>query len=679
MASSDRNSNRENKSRGNEPNFNWRGVILIVIAFAFIGLAMLFYRGGMQPVEEVPYNRFLELLENKQIVNDKNLPLTLVVEEGRATQALSGYYMRQAVGSQPTQPVKFRTTIYLNFTNNLQEKLNAAGIQPGIKTESNVIAQTVAGFLPIALFLLVLYFLFRQQIRMAGKGALNFGKSKARMLARDKNKITFKDVAGVEEAKDEVQELVEFLRDPKKFQKLGGRIPKGVLLVGPPGTGKTLLARAIAGEADVPFFSISGSDFVEMFVGVGASRVRDMFEQGKKSAPCIIFIDEIDAVGRHRGHGVGGGHDEREQTLNALLVEMDGFDTQEGVIIIAATNRPDVLDPALLRPGRFDRQITVNLPDVKGREEILRVHCKKVKLAEGVDLAVVARGTPGYSGAELANVINEAALLAARRGLKGITLAELEEARDKVRWGKERRSLALSEKEKTNTAYHEAGHALLLELLPNTEPLHKVTIIPRGPSLGSTMWLPEEDKYTNRKNELIASLVVKMGGRVAEEIIFGDVTNGAAGDIKMATAMARKMVCEWGMSEKLGMVEYGEHEDYVFLGRDISRARDYSEATAEQIDQEVRRLLDEAYQNAKQTLLAHRDKLEVIAKALLEYETLDGTQIKEIVEHGRLINPPPAVTPTTGQKMPPEKPPKQVVVSPDVAPPLPGALGGAPA
>ena len=374
----------------------------------------------------------------------------------------------------------------------------------------------------------------------------------------------------------------------------------------------------------------------------------------------------------------GGGHDEREQTLNALLVEMDGFDTQEGVIIIAATNRPDVLDPALLRPGRFDRQITVNLPDVKGREEILRVHSKKVKLAEGVDLQVVARGTPGYSGAELANVINEAALLAARRGLKGITLHELEEARDKVRWGKERRSMALSEKEKTNTAYHEAGHALLLELLPHTEPLHKVTIIPRGPSLGSTMWLPEEDKYTNRKNELIAGLAVGMGGRVAEEIVFGDVTNGARGDIKTATAIARRMVCEWGMSEKMGMVEYGEHEDYVFLGRDISRARDYSEATAEQIDGEVRKLIDDAYKTAMDTLTAHRPTLEVIAKALLEYETLDGAQIKEIMEHGRLINPPKGPTPpASGQKMA-DKPPKQVVVAPEV-PPLPGDLSGAPA
>jgi cell division protease FtsH len=677
MPQPDRKPPRDNK-RGNEPSFNWRGVILVAIAFAFFGLALLFYRGGYQTYEELPYNRFLELLDNKQIVNDKNTPLVLAVEEGQPTQTLRGSYLKQGAGGAPPQQVPFRTTVYLNFQKNLQEKLAAAGIEPAIVTDSHLFGQTILSFGPIALFLLLLYFLFRQQIRMAGKGALNFGKSKARMLARDKNKITFRDVAGVEEAKDEVQELVEFLRDPKKFQKLGGRIPKGVLLVGPPGTGKTLLARAIAGEADVPFFSISGSDFVEMFVGVGASRVRDMFEQGKKSAPCIIFIDEIDAVGRHRGHGVGGGHDEREQTLNALLVEMDGFDTQEGVIIIAATNRPDVLDPALLRPGRFDRQITVNLPDVKGREEILRVHSKKVKLAEGVDLAVVARGTPGYSGAELANVINEAALLAARRGLKGITLHELEEARDKVRWGKERRSLALSEKEKQNTAYHEAGHALLLELLPNTEPLHKVTIIPRGPSLGSTMWLPEEDKYTNRKNELLAGLAVSMGGRVAEEIVFGDITNGARGDIKTATAVARRMVCEWGMSEKMGMVEYGEHEDYVFLGRDISRARDYSEATAEQIDQEVRKLLDDAYQTAKNTLIAHRDTLEAIAKALLEYETLDGPQIKEIIEHGHLLNPPAMHTPSNGEKMPPEKPPKQVV-APDVAPPLPGALGGAPA
>src|SRR5450432_1737267 len=599
MAQPELNSQKDNK-RGGDPNFNWRGVILFAIAFALIGLALLFRGGtGYSTEEDVPYNRFLELIEHKQIVNDPKFPLRLVIEEGRPTQTIRGAYSRPGVGNAPPQQVPFRTTIYLNYNTDLQQKLADANMQPAIRTESNVLAQAVIGFVPIALFLLILYFLFRQQIRMAGKGALNFGKSKARMLARDKNKITFKDVAGVEEAKDEVQELVEFLRDPKKFQKLGGRIPKGVLLVGPPGTGKTLLARAIAGEADVPFFSISGSDFVEMFVGVGASRVRDMFEQGKKSAPCIIFIDEIDAVGRHRGHGLGGGHDEREQTLNALLVEMDGLDTQEGVIIIAATNRPDVLDPALLRPGRFDRQVTVPLPDVKGREEILRVHAKKVKLAEDVDLSVTARGTPGFSGAELANVINEAALIAARRGLKAITNDELEESRDKVRWGRERRSLAMSDKEKENTAYHEAGHALLCELVENMDPLHKVTIIPRGPSLGSTMYLPVEDKYTHRRKELIDRLVVIMGGRVAEELMFGDVTNGARGDIGQATSIARKMVCEWGMSEKMGMVEYGEHEEYVFLGRDISRNRDYSEATAQEIDREVRKLCDDAYERAK--------------------------------------------------------------------------------
>src|ERR1700720_1389066 len=503
MAQFDRNSQKENKSRGTEPNFNWRGVILIVIAFSLIAMAMLFYRGGMQPVEDVPYNRFLELLENKQIVNDKNYPLQLGVEDGRPPPTWRGAYVRQSAGAAPSQPVPFHTTVYLSFTSDLQKRLSDAGMQPAIKTESNMLAQTVVGFLPIALFLLVLYFLFRQQIRMAGKGALNFGKSKARMLARDKNKITFRDVAGVEEAKDEVQELVEFLRDPKKFQKLGGRIPKGVLLVGPPGTGKTLLARAIAGEADVPFFSISGSGFVEMFVGVGASRVRDMFEQGKKSAPCIIFIDEIDAVGRHRGHGVGGGHDEREQTLNALLVEMDGFDTQEGIIIIAATNRPDVLDPALLRPGRFDRQVTVNLPDVRGREGILKVHAKNVKLLPDVDLSVIARGTPGYSGAELANLLNEAALLAARNNRKAIGPAELEEARVKVRWGRERRSLAMSDEDKKFTAWHEAGHALVNVVLTHTHPLHKVTIIPRGQSLAATMYLPKQDIHSRQRKEML--------------------------------------------------------------------------------------------------------------------------------------------------------------------------------
>ncbi len=635
---------------GGDPNFNWRGLVLFAIAIALIGGAFLF-KGPYGSPEDISLPTFMKLLQTGQIKSDK--PLDLVIQEGQQAKYLRGTYVRGKAPDGQEIVGTFRTPVDLEWNKDLPETLTKAGLEVNPKPESNLLASAIFGFLPFALFLLLIYFFFRQQIRMAGKGALNFGKSKARMLARDKNKITFKDVAGVEEAKDEVQELVEFLKDPKKFQKLGGRIPKGVLMVGPPGTGKTLLARAIAGEADVPFFSISGSDFVEMFVGVGASRVRDMFEQGKKSAPCIIFIDEIDAVGRHRGHGLGGGHDEREQTLNALLVEMDGFDTQEGVIIIAATNRPDVLDPALLRPGRFDRQITVNLPDVKGREEILKVHAKRVKIGEDVDMAVIARGTPGYSGAELANVINEAALLAARKNQKAITLSDLEEARDKVRWGKERRSLAISEKEKENTAYHEAGHALLLELLENTEPLHKVTIIPRGPSLGSTMWLPLEDKYTMRKNELLDNLVVDMGGRVAEEIVFGDVTSGARGDIKMATGLARRMVCEWGMSEKMGMVEYGEHEDYVFLGRDISRQRDYSEATAQQIDAEVKKLCDDAYSRAKELLIKYRDKLEAIAKALLEYETLDGAQIRDIIEHGRMLNPPPASGSGKARKEPP--------------------------
>ncbi len=494
--------------------------------------------------------------------------------------------------------------------------------------------------LPIMLIILVIFFLFRHQMKSAGRGAMSFGKSKAKLLTMDKGRVTFKDVAGIEEAKDELEEVVEYLRDPKKFQKLGASLPKGLLMVGPPGTGKTLLARAIAGEADVPFFSISGSDFVEMFVGVGASRVRDMFEQGAKNSPCLIFIDEIDAVGRHRGHGMGGGHDEREQTLNALLVEMDGFDPREGVIIIAATNRPDVLDPALLRPGRFDRQVSVGLADVNGRKEILAVHCKKIKMAPKTDLSRIARGTPGFSGAELANLINEAALLAARRGLTAVTLAEMEEARDKVRWGRERRSLALSEKEKENTAYHEAGHAILNELLDHTDPLHKVTIIPRGPSLGSTMFLPEEDKFTYRQKELVDQLCVAMGGRVAEEITFGNVTNGAVGDIRMATNIARKMVCEWGMSEGLGMVEYGEEKGEVFVARDVGSSRGYSEETARKIDVEIKTLIDDAYARAKDLLTTHGDVLKLLSEALLEFETLNAEQVNDLMEHGEMRNPP---------------------------------------
>jgi cell division protease FtsH len=502
-------------------------------------------------------------------------------------------------------------------------------------------------FLPLLLVIGILFFLFRHQMKSAGRGAMSFGKSKARLLTMDRNKVTFKDVAGIQEAKEELFEIVDFLRDPRKFQKLGGSIPKGVLMVGSPGTGKTLLARAIAGEADVPFFSISGSDFVEMFVGVGASRVRDMFEQGRKNAPCLIFIDEIDAVGRHRGHGMGGGHDEREQTLNQLLVEMDGFDTQEGVIIIAATNRPDVLDPALLRPGRFDRQVTISLPDVNGREEILRVHVKKIKLAAGVDLSKIARGTPGFSGAELANLINESALLAARRGLSAVTLDEMEEARDKVRWGRERRSMAMSDKEKTGTAWHEAGHAYLNMVLPDTSPLHKVTIIPRGPYLGATMYLPEGDKYSTQKKEALANLIVTMGGRIAEGFHSDDVSNGASGDIRQATGLARAMVCEWGMSEKLGMVEYGEGDGPVFLGRgDMGgRRTNYSSHTARIIDEEIKKFIDDAFNIATRILNEGRDKVELIAKGLLEFETLDANHLKDIIEFGEMRNPPSAPKP----------------------------------
>jgi len=643
-------------SGGGDPQLNWRGLLLLALALALIGGAVIVKGGGgFAQTDEISNAQFLQMLKDGKIVATEAHPLDIVVEEGRNTQTISGYYDKgkDATKQGGDQLAQFRTAIYTAFNGQqISEALTAAGITPNIKPESNMLASTIVSFLPIALFLVILYFFFRSQIKMAGRSALNFGKSKARMLSKEKNRITFKDVAGVEEAKEEVAELVDFLKDPKKFQKLGGRIPKGVLMVGPPGTGKTLIARAIAGEADVPFFSISGSDFVEMFVGVGASRVRDMFEQGKKNAPCLIFIDEIDAVGRHRGHGLGGGHDEREQTLNQLLVEMDGFDTQDGVIIIAATNRPDVLDPALLRPGRFDRQVTVTLPDVKGREEILHVHAKKVKLSANVDLSIIARGTPGFSGAELANLINEAALIAARLGLKAITNRELEEARDKVRWGRERRSMAMSEKEKTTTAWHEAGHAIVNVMLENTDPLHKVTIIPRGPALGVTMFLPEGDHgtYNNRKGaeDFIA---VGAAGRIAEQLFTNDLSNGASGDIKQMTRLARKMVCEWGMSDALGMMEYGEHEDHVFLGRDISKSKDYSEATAQKIDDEVRRIVDTAYQRAKKIILDNRDKVEVIAKALLEYETLDASHINEIIKTGQLQNPP------YKEKAPPPLPP----------------------
>ena len=498
-----------------------------------------------------------------------------------------------------------------------------------------------------------------RQMQTGGNKALSFGKSRARLLSMQQKKVTFKDVAGVEEAKEELREIIEFLREAQKFQKLGGRIPKGVLLVGPPGTGKTLLARAVAGEANVPFFSISGSDFVEMFVGVGASRVRDLFEQGKKNAPCIIFIDEIDAVGRHRGAGLGGGHDEREQTLNQLLVEMDGFESNEGVILMAATNRPDVLDPALLRPGRFDRRVVVSRPDVRGREEILRVHTRKIPLAEDVDLSVLARGTPGFSGADLANMVNEAALAAARQNRKAVLHYDFELAKDKVLMGVERKSLLLTDEEKRNTAYHEAGHALVAAKMPHSDPLHKVTIIPRGMALGVTMQLPTDDRHNYYKNYLETQIAILMGGRIAEEMFLNVMSTGAGNDIERATDMARKMVCEWGMSE-LGPLTFGKKEEQIFLGREIAQHRDYSEDTAIKIDQEVRKLVSNGYTTAKQILTDNPSTLESIARALIEREVLDAIEIKLLVE-GKELPPMPPPAPKTDDGV-------QHVIKPDLQP-----------
>ncbi|HZZ56600.1 MAG TPA: ATP-dependent zinc metalloprotease FtsH [Opitutaceae bacterium] len=516
---------------------------------------------------------------------------------------------------------------------------------------TGVVTTVLLNILPFLIVIGFLYFLFVRQLRQAGRGALSFGKSRAKLLTRDRDKVTFADVAGCDEAKEEIAEVVEFLKDPKKFTKMGGRMPKGVLMVGPPGTGKTLLAKAVAGEADVPFFSISGSDFVEMFVGVGASRVRDMFEQGRKNAPCLIFIDEIDAVGRQRGAGLGGGNDEREQTLNSLLVEMDGFDTTEGVIIIAATNRPDVLDSALLRPGRFDRQIYVDLPDLAGREQILRVHAKKINLSENVDLAVIARGTPGLSGAELANLLNESALLAARRGKKKVDMADVDDAREKVQFGRERRRL-MDDEEKKLTAYHEAGHALVQAILDDGQmPVHKVTIIPRGRSLGSTMFIPKKDMLTHAMKRMLNQIAMGLGGRVAEELVLNDISSGAAGDIKQVTKIARHMVCDWGMSP-LGPIAYGDNQDTVFLGREITRTENVSEETARRIDEEIHRIIAEQHERAKKIITEHRAALDKIAEALLEHETIEGKHVLEILEFGEMRSP---IILTSAPK-PPDKP-----------------------
>ena len=606
-----------------------------------------------------PQSRLQEItgLYKEHEVSD-NGQIDLILDEDQA-QSLKAFYIKTVL----MEPLEIK----------MLESAKFQATQP-----NTMLTGFLFSILPFLLIAGLIYFFLIRQIRNAGKGALSFGKSKARMLSKEKNRTTFKDVAGVDEAKEEVSELVEFLKDPKKFQKLGGRIPKGILMIGSPGTGKTLLAKAIAGEADASFFSISGSDFVEMFVGVGASRVRDMFDQARKSTPCLIFIDEIDAVGRSRGHGLGGGNDEREQTLNALLVEMDGFDTQDGIIIIAATNRPDVLDPALLRPGRFDRQISVNLPDIKGREQILKVHAKNVKLGPDVDLGVIARGTPGYSGAELANLLNEAALIAARANRKSIEMAELEEARDKVRWGRERRSLAMTDEDKKITAWHEAGHALVNVMLEHTHPLHKVTIIPRGQSLGSTMSLPKQDILNRQKKEMEDMIAVTMAGRIAEEIVTHDVSTGAAGDIQQATQLAKAMVCQYGMSERLGMVQYGDDNDYVFLGKDMARSKAYSEHTSQEIDVEVKRLIDQGYETAKTLIDDNRPKLELIANSLLEYETLDGSQVEEIVRTGKFDPPQTPADPPT-----PPMGAQAVTPTPEPEPPKtkldPGFGGASPA
>jgi cell division protease FtsH len=563
--------------------------------------------------------------------------------------------------------VTIANTAIPDITKTLQEK----GVRYNYAEVKNADWLTfIVNFAP--LMLLVAFWIFMmKQMQAGGNKALSFGKSRARLLTAQQKKATFKDVAGIDEPKEELYEIIDFLKDPQKFQKLGGRIPKGVLLVGPPGTGKTLLARAIAGEANVPFFSISGSDFVEMFVGVGASRVRDLFEQGKKNAPCIIFIDEIDAVGRHRGAGLGGGHDEREQTLNALLVEMDGFESNEGVILIAATNRPDVLDPALLRPGRFDRRVVVPRPDVKGREEILRVHTRKVPLSDDVDLSVIARGTPGFSGADLANLVNESALWAARQNRKLVTMFDFEMSKDKVLMGVERRSMILSDEEKRNTAYHEAGHALVAAMTPGADPLHKVTIIPRGMALGVTMQLPIDDKHTYTKEFLESQLAVLMGGRVAEEMFLHHITTGAGNDIERATEIARQMVCEWGMSP-LGPLTFGKKEEAIFLGREIAQHRDYSEDTAIKIDGEVRAIINNGYAKAKNILETYKEALERVAQALLDREVLDATELKLLMEGKPLPEkpppPPPAAPPVTARE-------PQLTLRPEPRP-LPGLAKG---
>lgn len=596
-------------------------ILIVVLAFQLLSYA----KPGRTKIE---YSRFLAELDDNNIES-------VVIQEN----SIKGTLRHTARQDNSKEFTDFETTAPI-IDSELVNKLNEKSVKIEAKSGGSFWSTILFTIGPWILILLVFWFFIFRQMQSPGNKALSFGKSKARLLTENRPKVTFDDVAGCEEAKEELSEIIEFLKEPHKFQRLGGRIPKGVLIVGAPGTGKTLLAKAIAGEADVPFLSISGSDFVEMFVGVGASRVRDLFEQGRKHAPCIIFIDEIDAVGRTRGAGLGGGHDEREQTLNQLLVEMDGFETKEGVILIAATNRPDILDTALLRPGRFDRQIVVDRPDVRGREGILKVHTKDIPLADDVDLSIIARETPYFTGADLANLVNESALLAARYNKKKVTMEDLEEARDKVLMGPERKSKVLSDKERRLAAYHEVGHALMGKFLEGMDPVHKVTIIPRGLALGQTQYLPEDEKHTYSKSYLKKILISTLGGRSAEELILDEVSSGAGNDLEKATELARKMVCEWGMSEKLGPVTFGKKEEAIFLGREIAQHRDYSDETARQIDAEVKALIEEAHQEAMRVLKKHKDELIKVAEILLERETLSGEEM-DIILAGREDELPP--------------------------------------
>jgi cell division protease FtsH len=610
-------------------NASLRAVTFWVLAILAVFLLYQFFKTQSTNQVEITYSQFMEKVDGGKISR-------VTITGGDTGYEIEGEYRDHVDGQQ------YLRTFALP-DDQLLPTLQANNIEVTVrKPKDSPYLLTLISWAPM-LLIIGIWIFFMRQMQSGGNKALSFGKSKAKLQSSQGKKITFREVAGVDEAKEELQEVIEFLKEPQKFQKLGGRIPKGVLLLGPPGTGKTLLAKAIAGEANVPFFSISGSDFVEMFVGVGASRVRDLFEQGKKNAPCIVFIDEIDAVGRHRGAGLGGGHDEREQTLNQLLVEMDGFESNEGVILIAATNRPDVLDPALLRPGRFDRRIVVPRPDVRGREEILRVHTRRIPLADNVEIGIIARGSPGFSGADLANLVNEAALGAARVNKKAVAMEDFEGAKDKVLMGTERKSMIISEKEKRTTAFHEAGHAIVAFLHPNSDPLHKVTIIPRGMALGLTQQLPVDDMHTFTKEYLLGRIAVAMGGRLAEEIFLGTRTTGAGNDIEVATDLARKMVCEWGMSENMGPLTFGKKEEAIFLGKELSQHKDYSESTAIMIDREVKRFITDCYEAARKIILENREALERMAAALLEREVLDADEIGKVVR---------------GEELAPMKPPE---------------------